>query len=645
MKLGKEFEKIKIDIENIEQIFDKDIKVIYRLSDSEKDIYLVDYDGVKLKLRIIEESEIEIKRIMLLSKIQNPNIEKIVYYKIFDNKIYLLSNYFPGSTLFDYVNEKGRIGEKEATRIIKKLTKLLKYLHHIKPYPLVFRDLQPKNIIINDEEVFLIDIETINDYRPGKTFDTGLRGTVGFMAPEQYGFGQADIRTDIYSLGMCFYYMISGKNLVFDNQMIDYSIIKISANGVKMLRKMTEFSPDKRYQNVDKIIEIIEKRGRSNEILEKAYLMIIILIAITLGIIGVGNGDVDNEYSQLISNAEYQQSFGNATLIHTMPLKFNMLNYRGDFESMEWYSLPIIGSDNNDKSTLGMMYSIADDNIYIRYKLKVEESMKNILFSFADKNVGLSSCLEIDLPNDNYDFIQQYELDELNELLKENSTSRYILEIKIGEESPEIYYIDLHQIFIENHDRFSSEKYKVNIEIYDYFEGSKVDKFIVSINRNMIISKEGEVSLQANEWENKVMELYSNRYLSQRINVMVFGDETYKIPVVKYKPNEIQGFINGFLRDDSMLNFRMYLIEKNSENMDVIINRKDYVFKGTKYFSFIIEPDKEYILAYKMINNNDSCAEKGYIGRNGNVHNVEDAVIITSKTVKNNSYNLILTDD
>ncbi len=644
MKLGREFENIKNNIENIEQIFDKDIKVIYRLSDSEKDVYLVDYDGVKLKLRIIEESEIEIKRIMLLSKIQNPNIEKIVYYKIADNKIYLLSNYFPGSTLFDYVNEKGMLNEKEATIIVKKLLYLLKCLHHIKPYPLIFRDLQPKNIIINDEEVFLIDIETIIDYRPGKSFDTVLKGTVGFMAPEQYGFGQADTKTDIYNSGMCFHYMLSGEILEFHNQTIDFSKIKISSNVVKVLRKMTEFSPGRRYQSVDKIIEILEKKGRNNRLIEKASFVIVISIAIILCVFGMGNIYNEGEYSQLIDNAKYQQSFGNAEFTHMMPLKLSMFNYHGDFKNIQWYPLSSISDDNNDKSSLEMMYSIIDNNIYIRYKLLVKENMKNISFSFTNKKSEFSSYLVVDLPKDNYDFIQQYDFDELNEILKEYCANRYIMEVMIGEESSEHYNIDFHQIFLENYDRLELEKHNVSIEIYDYFEENIVNNVMFLLNRETIISEEGKISVSIKDWENKIIGIFPSGYLSQKINLVAFEDKTYRIPVLKYKTRKIQGLINECLSDESITNVRMYLVEKNNENLNIIINRKDYVFKDTQYYTFKIEPYKEYIIAYKVISGNVYNKE-GYLGKNGNVQNIEEAEIITTETIKSKSYNLNLSDD
>lgn len=643
MELGKEFEKVKSNIENIEQIFDKDIKIIYRLSDSEKDIYLVDYDGVKLKLRIVEESAIEIKRIMLLSKIQNPDIEKIVYYRIVDNKIYLLSNYFHGITLFDYVNEKGMLNEKEATAIMKKLLHLLKFLHYIKPYPLVFRDLQPKNIIINNEEVFLIDIETIIDYRPGKSFNDVLMGTVGFMAPEQYGFGQADTKTDIYNLGMCYHFMLSGEILEFNNQTIDFSKFKISLNGSRLLSKMTEFSPDRRYQSVDRIIEILEKKGRSNKLIEKASLTVVMLIAIVLIIFGIENAYGGSEYSRLISNAKYQQSFRNVEFTNMMPLKFNMYNFQGDFENMQWRPLSLTSCDNNEKSSLEVLYSIVDNNIYIRYKLIVEENMKNILFSFSNKENEFSGYLDIDLPKDNYDFIQRYDLDELDEILKEQYTSRYILEVMIGEESPEIYNIDFHRIFLDNCDRFECEEHKVDIEIYDYREGNKVDNFILLMNSEMIASEDGKISITIKDWENKTLGIFPGGYLLQSINVMAFEDKTYKLPVLKYKTRKIQGLVNENFPEETMTNIRMYLIEINSENQNIIINRKNYVFKDTQYYTFEIEPYKEYILGYKVISGNGYNKE-GYLAKNESVQNIDDAEIITTETIKSKSYNLNLFD-
>ena len=77
-------------------------------------------------------------------------------------------------------------------------------------------------------------------------------GTRRFAAPEQYGFGQSDPRTDIYALGITFYYMLTG----------DYPDSgKYAGKYYDIITKCIQLAKEDRYPTVDELRKVIQERG------------------------------------------------------------------------------------------------------------------------------------------------------------------------------------------------------------------------------------------------------------------------------------------------------------------------------------------------------------------------------------------------
>ncbi|HYA88930.1 MAG TPA: serine/threonine-protein kinase, partial [Nitrospirota bacterium] len=82
-----------------------------------------------------------------------------------------------------------------------------------KPRPIVFRDMKPSNIMIaHDGRVKLIDFGIARFFKEDRKEDTYMYGTPGYAAPEQYGIGQTDVRSDLYSLGATLYCCLTGEH-------------------------------------------------------------------------------------------------------------------------------------------------------------------------------------------------------------------------------------------------------------------------------------------------------------------------------------------------------------------------------------------------------------------------------------------------
>jgi serine/threonine protein kinase len=85
----------------------------------------------------------------------------------------------------------------------------LHYLHTRRP-PIIFRDMKPSNVMVtNTGLVKLIDFGIARTYKVGKKRDTVAMGSENYAAPEQWGKGQTDARSDVYALGASMYHLLA----------------------------------------------------------------------------------------------------------------------------------------------------------------------------------------------------------------------------------------------------------------------------------------------------------------------------------------------------------------------------------------------------------------------------------------------------
>ena len=122
-----------------------------------------------------------------------------------DGKLIVVEEYVQGRSLKQVL-----LNEEQAYEIAVQLVDILVRLHQLEP-AIVHRDIKPSNIIIEKNgHVNLIDFNAARHVNADKNEDTRMLGTVYFAAPEQFGFGQSDERTDIYGLGATINYIMTG---------------------------------------------------------------------------------------------------------------------------------------------------------------------------------------------------------------------------------------------------------------------------------------------------------------------------------------------------------------------------------------------------------------------------------------------------
>ena len=172
-----------------------------------------------------------------------------------DNKTFVVEEFFSGENLSAKI-----LTESQAKNFILQLCDGLKILHEL---GIIHRDIKPSNLILQGDKIKLIDFDAARIFSADKSEDTNFLGTKGYAAPEQFGFAQTDLRSDIFSLGKTFQKLL-GKNLRGDLK--------------KILQKCTEIDPANRFQNVDELkFALLEKKSANYK---KNITAILILSAI-----------------------------------------------------------------------------------------------------------------------------------------------------------------------------------------------------------------------------------------------------------------------------------------------------------------------------------------------------------------------------
>ena len=147
----------------------------------------------------------------MLAGLSHPNLPRVTDSFTQDGRNYLVMEFIPGESLEAYLEQAGLPRPiPEVMAWARQLCEVLTYLHTQHP-PVIFRDLKPGNIIVTpDGTLRLIDFGIARHFKPGQSRDTQAFGTVGYSAPEQYGQGQTDARSDVYSLSVMLHQMLTG---------------------------------------------------------------------------------------------------------------------------------------------------------------------------------------------------------------------------------------------------------------------------------------------------------------------------------------------------------------------------------------------------------------------------------------------------
>lgn len=171
-----------------------------------------------------------------------------------DNRLIVIEEYIDGMNLKEY-SLKHSFSLEEIQAIFWKICQAVQSLHECMP-PIIHRDIKPSNILITkDGNIKIIDFDASREYRSAEqSEDTKKLGTIEYAPPEQFGYSQTDVRSDIYTMGVVLYELAYGKRFSRTEKEHDTKNNKCIRKIQAIIDKCTMFDPDNRYQNVKEII-------------------------------------------------------------------------------------------------------------------------------------------------------------------------------------------------------------------------------------------------------------------------------------------------------------------------------------------------------------------------------------------------------
>lgn len=264
--------------EVIEKVGIGGMAIVYKA----KDIYLKRIVAVKvLKEQYLEDKEF-IKKFVIeaqsVANLNNQNIVKIydVGQHIEDGKTfnYIVMEYIKGKTLNELIKDNGRLNSNAVVAISKQIANALDcaHKHHI-----IHRDIKPHNIIIDENlNVKVTDFGIARIATSSTiTYTSSVLGTVHYISPEQAKGKFIDEKSDIYSLGVVMYEMVTGRVPFDTDNAVGIAMQHINEPLVEPIRlvpnlepwlnsiivKCMEKNPENRFESAESLIKALEDKN------------------------------------------------------------------------------------------------------------------------------------------------------------------------------------------------------------------------------------------------------------------------------------------------------------------------------------------------------------------------------------------------
>jgi serine/threonine-protein kinase len=195
----------------------------------------------------------------ILKQLNHPALPRIVDIVEENNTLYIFMDYIDGMSLKQALIERKKFSEKEVVDFGKQLCEVFIYLHNHKPMPIIYRDMKPDNVMLTEDgKLKVIDFGIAREFKEDSIHDTVLGYTKGYAAPEQQNKDvQSDARTDIYSLGVTLYHLITGKSPYeppYDFTKVREIDPSLSEGIESIIRKCVQLTPEDRYQSASELL-------------------------------------------------------------------------------------------------------------------------------------------------------------------------------------------------------------------------------------------------------------------------------------------------------------------------------------------------------------------------------------------------------
>lgn len=202
--------------------------------------------------------------------LMHPNIVNVYDVGEEDDIHYIVMELVEGITLKKYIEKKARLSVKEATSIAIQVSMGIEAAHNNE---IIHRDIKPQNIIISKEGKVKVTDFGIAKAATSNTVSSNVMGSVHYTSPEQARGGYSDAKSDIYSLGITLFEMLTGRVPFQGDSTVGIAIKhiqepmpsprqfveEIPVSVEQIVLKSCQKSPDRRYQTMAELIDDLKQ--------------------------------------------------------------------------------------------------------------------------------------------------------------------------------------------------------------------------------------------------------------------------------------------------------------------------------------------------------------------------------------------------
>lgn len=349
------------------------------------------------------------KEVEFLLKVNHPSIVKL-YAAFRDDatqNYYIVMELVEGLNIEQYVTKHGAIPEQQAVELMLKILDALQCVHNAH---IVHRDIKPSNIMIRpDGNVCLLDFGVAKDMdnNNGSTIPGSIIGTNGYMSPEQADGFSINFRSDIYSLGCVFYYMLTGHhafntlasefetaNAILNNEFPRLSKYKSGLSDIlqRILDKATNKNMMLRYQNC---YEFMAALSNGTHVSHTGTLAPV-LISIGREMCDIIINDADRKISRHHADVELKEFTGgkyyvftdcsaNGTVVNRKPLRKSSISIPANDSAPEIYLAGVVDGHLDWDKVVDELNKRAQDAQEVANEPKTEILEKPKSSSLEDK--------------------------------------------------------------------------------------------------------------------------------------------------------------------------------------------------------------------------------------------------------------------
>ena len=193
----------------------------------------------------------------IAAEIVHPRLPRVRDMYELPDLLVVVSDYVAGETLTEYMRIQGRPPAGTAVVIALNMCDAAGALHK---KGVVHRDITPNNVVLASDGAHLVDLGIARVHTEEESYDTTALGTWGFAAPEQFGFAQTDMRSDVYSIGCLLGYMLTGKQPktpAYIRALDDAA--QVGPSLAQTIRTACAFEPSKRYEKTEALASALRE--------------------------------------------------------------------------------------------------------------------------------------------------------------------------------------------------------------------------------------------------------------------------------------------------------------------------------------------------------------------------------------------------